>query len=84
MLLLITLAAAAFTYDAFRWEAPMRHTPLGRMSRELASGHAPLAPRDHPRHGSPWHFLLGFGALPWLFLGMTLLLAGMTVEAFIA
>lgn len=80
MLLFITLAVAAFTYDAFRWEAPLRGMPL---TRELASGHVPLAAQEEASDASPSHPLLRFGGLPWLFLGMTLLLALMTVEAFI-
>jgi len=77
MLLLITLAASALTFDTFRWGAPVRETRMASQWEPNLEVE-PAQPRSH----SP-RALFGFRALPWLFLAMTLLLAAMTVQAFI-
>ena len=82
--LVLTVACAALTLDAFRWGAPLKDQPLRFWPAEWRRDmeHLPLAEQEriyrvvHPS-------TLGPGVLAWLFLAMTILLAVLTTLGFI-
>lgn len=85
LLLVLTVACAALTVDAFRSGGSMKEGPVRFWPRSWRRGmdHVPLAEQDriYRRLRYP---LLGAGVLAWIFLAMTVLLAVLTGEAFFA
>jgi hypothetical protein len=83
-LLVLTVACAALTLDAFRWGAPLKDQPFRFWPKEWRRGteHLPLAEQERiDRVLRP--STLGPGVLAWLFLAMTILLAVLTILGFI-
>lgn len=84
LLLVLTVACAALTVDAFRTGGPMREPPVRFWPRGWKRGmdRVPLAEQDRIYRNIRYP-LLGTGFLAWIFLAMTVLLAILTVQGFI-
>jgi hypothetical protein len=84
LLLLLTLACAALTVDAFRSGGSREDTPAHLWPREWKRGmaHVPLGEQDRI-YRSLRYPLAGTSALGWLFLAMTILLAAWTLRSFL-
>jgi hypothetical protein len=84
LLLVLTIACALLTGDAFRLRGAMKEAPYRFLPRDLKCGmdHLPLAEQDQLQRLT--HSPTGEGALAWLFLAMTVLLGILTVKAFVA
>ena len=85
LLLILTGACAALTVDAFRFGGPMKEPSDRFWPREWKRGqdHLPLVEQER-NYRLMRYPLLGTAALAWIFLAMTILLAILTVEAFLA
>ncbi len=84
--LLFTMASVWLTVDAFRMKGPMKEPLLSRLPSAWKHGfeHLSLAKQDKIQERSAYKYLgLGDGLLAWLFLAMTLLLAALTINAFL-
>jgi hypothetical protein len=87
LLLLLTCACAALAVDAFCMHAPLREPPVRFWPGAWKRGqeHMTLAEHEERQHQSVvshWSFL-GLGWLAWVFSIMTLLLAALTLKAFL-
>lgn len=84
LLLALTIACAPLALDAFRSGAPLKEQPFRFWPKEWRRGmdHLPLAEQDRI-YRSLRPSALGPGALAWLFLALTLLLAALTVLGFL-
>lgn len=85
-LLALTLASAFLTFDAFRLDNPRTEVPYSILPRSWKRGldHLPLAEQDRLQTRlRPVAGVLGLGVLSWLFLAITILLAVLTVMAFL-
>jgi hypothetical protein len=84
LLLVLTIACALLTGDAFLLRGAMKESPYRSLPRDLKRGmdHVPLAEQDRLQRlrSSP----IGEGALAWIFLAMTILLGILTAKAFVA
>ena len=84
LLLTLTLACAALTMDAFRSGDRFRQPKVRFWPREWKRGvsHVPLAEQErvyrHIRYP-----LIGLASLAWVFLALTVVLAGLTLAAFL-
>lgn len=85
LLLLLTVVGTALTVDAFRAGGPMKEPPVRSWPRSWKRGmdHVPLGEQDRIFRTLRYP-LLGTGVLAWIFLAVTVLLAALTIRAFIA
>lgn len=87
LLLALTLACAFLTLDAFWLKAPMKEAPYGDMPGRWKRGfnHLSLAEQNEAQNRSRFYSsLVGMGVMAWIFLAITLLLALLTIGAFMA
>jgi hypothetical protein len=84
LLLLLTIGACYLTYDAFRWRDSVECAPFSVIADLWRGGlaHLTIAEQNQLKR----HYvsrLIGIGQLCWLFLGATIVLAVLTIQAFI-
>ena len=85
LLLVLTAACAALAVDALRAGASRQDSSIHFWPREWKKGldHVPLAEQERTYRALRYP-LLGAGAMAWVFLAMTGVLAVLTVKAFLA
>lgn len=85
LLLLLTAACAGLAVDALRSGESRKESSVRFWPRDWKKGldHVPLAEQERTFRAIRYP-MLGAGALAWVFLAMTVLLAVLTVKAFLA
>jgi len=83
ILLFLTAVCAYVTYDAFRWRKAVERAPFSIIATLWKGGLSHLSTAEQAdqqkRYASS---LFGMGQIAWLFLAVTIALAGATVRAF--
>lgn len=83
ILLLLTLGCGFLTYDAFRWSGSIEKAPWSAISNLWKGGLSHLSITEQNQMKQRYASRLsGAGQLCWLFLVFTVLLAILTVQAF--
>lgn len=83
LLLLLTIGCGLLAYDALRWRTSTKSSPFSTIASLWKGGMSHLSITEQNKVRDSFASSLFAGRIVWLFVGGTLLLAVLTVRAFL-